>query len=35
LRRLLAKYQRKIDSFDARIKLAFSYPMLQPSCAAG
>jgi len=35
LRRLLAKYQRKIDSFDARIKLAFSYPMLQPSLRSG
>jgi len=35
LRRLLAKYQRKIESFDARIKLAFSYPMLQPSLRSG
>ena len=35
LRRLLLKYQRKIDSFDARLKLAFSYPMLQPSLRSG
>ena len=35
LRRLLAKYQRKIESFDARIKLAFSYPMLQASLRSG
>ena len=35
LRRLLAKYQRKIESFDARIKLAFSYPRLQPSLRSG
>lgn len=35
LRRLLAKYQRKIETFDARIKLAFSYPMLQPSLRSG
>lgn len=35
LRRLLLKYQRKIDSFDARLKLAFSYPMVQPSLRSG
>lgn len=35
LRRLLLKYQRKIDSFDARLKLAFSYPMLQASLRSG
>ena len=35
LRKLLLKYQRKIDSFDARIRLAFSYPMLQPSLRSG
>jgi len=35
LRRLLAKYQKKIDSFDARIKLAFSYPMVQTSLRSG
>ena len=31
LRRLLAKYQRKIDTFDARIKLSFSFPIRQKS----
>jgi GTP cyclohydrolase I len=35
LRRLLQKYQRKIDSFHARIRLSFSYPMLQPSLRSG
>lgn len=35
LRKLLLKYQRKIDSFDARIRLAFSYPMLQTSLRSG
>ncbi len=35
LRRLLKKYQRKIDSFHARIRLSFSYPMLQPSLRSG
>ena len=35
LRKLLVKYQRKIDSFHARIRLAFSYPMLQPSLRSG
>jgi GTP cyclohydrolase I len=35
LRKLLLKYQRKIDSFNARIRLAFSYPMLQPSLRSG
>ena len=35
LRRLLAKYQKKIDSFDARLKLAFSYPMVQLSLRSG
>jgi len=35
LRRLLAKYQRQIGSFEARIKLSFSYPMLQPSLRSG
>lgn len=35
LRRLLLKYQRKIDTFDARLRLAFSYPMLQSSLRSG
>jgi GTP cyclohydrolase I len=35
LRRLLAKYQKKIDTFDARLKLAFSYPMVQLSLRSG
>lgn len=35
LRRVLAKYQRQIGSFDARIKLSFSYPMRQPSLRSG
>jgi len=35
MRRVLAKYQRQIGSFDARIKLSFSYPMLQPSLRSG
>lgn len=35
LRKLLVKYQRKIDSFHARVRLAFSYPMLQPSLRSG
>ena len=35
LRRLLAKYRRKIDSFDARIRLAFSFPLRQQSLRSG
>ncbi len=35
LRRLLVKYQKKIETFDARIKLGFSYPMLQVSLRSG
>ena len=35
LRRLLAKYQRQIGSFEAQIKLSFSYPMLQSSLRSG
>ena len=35
LRRLLAKYQHQIGAFEARIKLSFSYPMLQPSLRSG
>jgi GTP cyclohydrolase I len=33
--RLLTKYQRQIGSFEARIKLSFSYPMRQPSLRSG
>ena len=35
LRRVLAKYQRQIGSFEARIKLSFSYPMRQTSLRSG
>jgi len=35
LRRLLTKYQRTIVAFDARIKLSFSYPMVQSSLRSG
>jgi len=35
LRRMLAKYRRQIGSFDARIKLSFSYPMRQTSLRSG
>ncbi len=35
LRRLLRKYQRKIDAFHARIRLSFSYPIRQPSLRSG
>ena len=35
LRRLLAKYQRKIDTFEARIKLSFSFPIRQKSLRSG
>ena len=35
LRRLLLKYQRKIDSFHARIRLSFSYPIRQRSLRSG
>lgn len=35
LRRVLAKYQRQIGSFEARIKLSFSYPMRQASLRSG
>ncbi len=35
LRRLLLKYQRKIDSFHARLRLSFSYPIRQPSLRSG
>ncbi|WP_221030774.1 GTP cyclohydrolase FolE2 [Actomonas aquatica] len=35
LRRILVKYQRKVEALNARIKLSFSYPMLQPSLRSG
>ena len=35
LRRLLRKYQRKIDAFHARIRLTFSYPIRQRSLRSG
>jgi len=35
LRRLLRKYQRKIDAFHARIRLSLSYPIRQPSLRSG
>ncbi|NBQ58442.1 MAG: GTP cyclohydrolase I FolE2, partial [Opitutaceae bacterium] len=35
LRRLLAKYLRKIETFDARIKLSFSFPIRQKSLRSG
>ncbi len=31
LKRILVKYQRKVEALDARLKLTFSYPMLQRS----
>ncbi len=35
LKRILTKYQRKVEALNARIKLSFSYPMLQPSLRSG
>ncbi len=35
LKRVLAGYRRRIGSFHARIKLSFSYPMLQQSLRSG
>ena len=35
LEEIVAHYQRTIDSMDARIKLSFSYPILQPSLRSG
>lgn len=35
LRRLLAAYRRRIGSFDARVKLVFSYPIAQRSLRSG
>ncbi|MCF3649324.1 GTP cyclohydrolase FolE2 [Synoicihabitans lomoniglobus] len=35
LKRILAKYRRKVEALNARIKLSFSYPMKQPSLRSG
>lgn len=35
LKRILAKYRRKVEALEARIKLNFSYPMMQPSLRSG
>ncbi len=35
LRRILVKYQRKVEALHARIKLTFSYPLLQKSLRSG
>jgi GTP cyclohydrolase I len=35
LRRILEKYRRKIDAFDARVRLSFSYPIRQTSLRSG
>ena len=35
VKRILTKYRRKVESLDARLKLTFSYPMLQPSLRSG
>ena len=35
LKRILAKYRRKVEALDARIKLGFSYPIKQPSLRSG
>ena len=35
LKRILAGYRRKVGSFEARIKLSFSYPLLQRSLRSG
>lgn len=35
LRRILTTYKRRIGSFDARIKLSFSYPLVQKSLRSG
>lgn len=35
LRRILTGYQRRIGSFEARVRLAFSYPILQRSLRSG
>lgn len=35
LRRILVKYRRKVGSLEARVRLSFSYPLLQPSLRSG
>ncbi len=35
LRRILVKYQRKVEALHARIKLTFSYPLMQTSLRSG
>lgn len=35
LKRILVKYQRKVGALNARLKLSFSYPMLQRSLRSG
>ena len=35
LKRILTKYRRKVVALNARIKLTFSYPMMQPSLRSG
>ncbi len=35
LRRILEQYRRKIVAFEARVRLSFSYPILQPSLRSG
>ncbi len=35
LKRILTKYRRKVVTLDARLKLAFSYPMLQTALRSG
>jgi len=35
LKRILAKYRRKVEALNARIKLTFSYPMMQMSLRSG
>ncbi len=35
LKRILTAYRRKVGAHDARLKLSFSYPLLQPSLRSG
>ncbi len=35
VRNILDKYRRKVESLDARLKISFSYPMLQESLRSG
>jgi len=35
LRRIVAGYRRKVGAHEARLKLSFSYPLLQPSLRSG